>query len=152
LRTVDGTLWSFVGMFHAVGAGFCSWPLGGGDVIVVVLRTGKSMTFRTEAIMDGTAYKDYFLKPLDGWHRRYEVLRAVFIDEHPMQQVAQRFGVSYGTVRNWAGEFRHHWDVKQRPPFSRRRPVVARRSRPTTTSPRSPSQTSKRCRWRRGDG
>lgn len=101
--------------------------------------------------MDGTAYKDYFLQPPDGWHRRYEVLRAVFIDEHPMQEVAQRFSVSYGTVRNWACEFRRQWDVNQRPPFSRRRCVVAHRSRPTT-SPRSPSLTSKRCRWRRDDG
>lgn len=77
--------------------------------------------------MDGTATKDYFLKPADAWHRRYEVLRAVFVDERPMQEVAERFRVSYGTVRNWAGEFRRQRDAGQPPPFSLRRCAVVPR-------------------------
>jgi transposase len=102
--------------------------------------------------MDGTAYKDYFLQPRDVWHRRYEVLRAMFLDDHSMQEVAQRFGVTYGTVRNWVGEFRRQRDANERPPFSQRRSAGARGARPTTTSRRSPSLTCASCRWRRGAG
>jgi transposase len=73
--------------------------------------------------MDGMAYQHYFLQPLDGWHRRYETLRAVVIDGQSMRDVAQRFDVGYGTVRNWVSEFRRLLDAGQRPPFSRSRPL-----------------------------
>lgn len=56
--------------------------------------------------MDGTLDQDYFLEPLEVEQRRYEALRAVVVDQQPMPAAAQRFGVSYGTVRNWVGEFR----------------------------------------------
>ena len=102
--------------------------------------------------MDGMAYKDYFLQPLDVWHRRYEVLRAVFVDEHRMKEVAQRFGVSYGTVRNWAGEFRSQRGSDQRPPFLPRRCVAVRLARRMVPNHRSPSPTSERCRWSRVGG
>jgi transposase len=98
--------------------------------------------------MDVATGKHYFLQPLDVWHRRYEVLRAVFVDEQPMQEVAERFGVSYGTVRNWVSEFRRYQDAGLRPPFSPHRPVAAPRSRSTTTTAESKSPMSRRCRWR----
>jgi Homeodomain-like domain len=107
------------------------------------------MTFCSEANMDVATGKDYFLQPLDVWHRRYEVLRAVFVDEQPMQEVAQRFCVSYGTVRNWVGEFRHYQDAGLRPPFSPHLPGVVPRVRPTTANAKSRSPMSRRCHWRR---
>lgn len=100
--------------------------------------------------MDGTLDQDYFLEPQEAEQRRYEALRAVIVEEQPMPEAALRFGVSYGTVRNWVGEFRRLREAGQRPPFSRRRSAVGQRSRPArTTSQRSPLPMSKRCLLRR---
>ena len=79
--------------------------------------------------MASTAYDQFFLQPTDPWHRRYEVLRALFVDHQSLPEVAQRFGVSYRTAANWAWEFRRHCDTGQRPPFSYSRPGVARTER-----------------------
>jgi transposase len=67
--------------------------------------------------MDAAAYQQFFLQPADSWHRRYEALRALFVEEHSPKQVAQNFGVSYGTLSNWASEFRAQRDGGERPPF-----------------------------------
>ena len=63
-------------------------------------------------------HKSYFVQPVEASHRRYEALRAVVVDEQPMKEVADRFGISYGTVRNWAAEFRRQQDAGEPPPFS----------------------------------
>jgi transposase len=68
--------------------------------------------------MDAVAYQQFFLDPDDSWHRRYEALRALFVEEHSPKQVAQHFGVSYGTLSNWASQFRSQRDAGERPPFS----------------------------------
>lgn len=44
--------------------------------------------------MNGSIYSEYFLKPDQTTQRRYEALRAVFVEEETMQQVAQRFDLS----------------------------------------------------------
>ena len=68
--------------------------------------------------MNSTAYEQFFISPTDPWHRRYEALRALFVDQQSLQEVAQRVGISYHTVSNWANEFRRQCDGGQRPPFS----------------------------------
>ena len=68
--------------------------------------------------MNGLIYADYFLKPEEAIQRKYEALRAVFVEEEPMHEVAQQFDVSYGTIRNWASEFRRTQDARQMPLFS----------------------------------
>ncbi len=68
--------------------------------------------------MDAAAYQQFFLEPDDSWHRRYEALRALFVEEHSLKRVALDYGVSYGTLSNWASEFRAARDVGERPPFS----------------------------------
>ena len=68
--------------------------------------------------MDAVAYQQFFLDPDDSWHRRYEALRALFVDQRPPKHVAQDFGVSHGTLSNWASEFRAQRDSGARPPFS----------------------------------
>jgi|GEM_PF-4982688 len=93
--------------------------------------------------------KDYFLQPLDVWHRRYEVLRAVFVDEQPMQEVARRFGIHYGTVRNWVGQFRHDRNAGLHPPFSPHLPAAVQPLRPTTGNARSRLPMFRRCHSRR---
>ena len=67
--------------------------------------------------MNATAYEHFFLRPTDPLHRRYEALRALFVDQRPLKEIAQRFAVSYGTMCNWVSEFRNQWDADQRPPF-----------------------------------
>lgn len=67
--------------------------------------------------MDGSSYQQFFLQPEDPWHRRYEALRAVFVEGESMADVAERLGVAHGTVRNWASEFRSQQDQGQAPPF-----------------------------------
>jgi len=103
--------------------------------------------------MKGQVYQEFFLRPTDTWHRRYEALRSVFVERQPLPEVADRFAVSYGTVRNWISQFRRQYDRGQPPPFSRSRPAgvlwaearrrIARRSR---------SPMPERYRWSRGVG
>ena len=48
----------------------------------------KWMTFCKEVSMNAETCKRFFLCPNDTWHRRYEVLRAVFVEQHSMKEVA----------------------------------------------------------------
>jgi transposase-like protein len=68
--------------------------------------------------MDRQPYASFFLQPTGVWHRRYEALRSVFVEQRPLSQVADRFGITCGTVRNWVSEFRSQRDGGQPPPFS----------------------------------
>lgn len=102
--------------------------------------------------MEGVAYQDYFLQPLDVQQRRYELLRTVFVDGQSLWDAARRFDVSYGTARNWVSEFRQLVDAGQRPPFSQSRLVVDRQAPPMTPTRTSPLPTSKPCPWSRDEG
>jgi transposase-like protein len=102
--------------------------------------------------MEGTAYQHYFLQPTDVQQRRYEVLRTVFVEGQSLQDAAQRFGVHYGTVRNWASEFCRQLDAGQRPPFSQFRSMDDRPTQATTTNRSLPSPISMPCPWNRDEG
>lgn len=102
--------------------------------------------------MKALNYKDYFLCPIEVAHRRYEALRSVIVEERPMKEVAQRFELSYGTVRNWVSEFCRGQDAGQSPPFLFHRRAVV----PQSTKPIRPTMILKsklpmfaRCRWKR---
>ena len=103
--------------------------------------------------MNGLDYRDFFVHPVEATHRRYEALRSVFVEEQPMKEVAQRYDISYGTIRNWVSDFRRGQDDGQPPPFSPRRRVGV--PRPTnflsmTRSRKSKSPMFRRCRWKPG--
>jgi hypothetical protein len=68
--------------------------------------------------MDAALLRSFFLKPSNPLQRQYEVVRAVVIDEQPMQEVAQRFGYRYDTVRALVSQFRRQFTAGQLPPFS----------------------------------
>jgi hypothetical protein len=68
--------------------------------------------------MDRNACQQFFLHPDGIIQRRYEVLRAVFVDEETALDVAERFNLSHGTVRNWVSRFGAQWDRGEPPPFS----------------------------------
>lgn len=97
--------------------------------------------------MSGQVYERFFLQPNHPIHRRYETLRAVFVDKLPMKEVAGRFDVHYGTVRNWASEFRAQHEAKQTPFFSR----AATPSRMTHKMTPANTPKSKHFRWRPDD-
>ena len=49
----------------------------------------------------------FFTQPVPSWQRRYEALRAVFVDRLPTQLVAERFGFTAGYIRVLCHQFRH---------------------------------------------
>lgn len=68
--------------------------------------------------MKRTDQKDFFLSPDHPMQRRYEALRAIIVDEMPLKDVAVKFNLSYGTVRNWHSEFQQERRQENAPPFS----------------------------------
>ena len=62
--------------------------------------------------MDDTAYAEFFINPTQTYHRRYEALRAVFVDERSQKEVAEEFGFTYGSMRQLVLEFRQACDAK----------------------------------------
>ena len=58
-----------------------------------------------------TSISDRFLKPATPAHRRYEALRAHFVDGVSAAEAAKRFGYSYGSFRNLCSEFRRNPDT-----------------------------------------
>jgi hypothetical protein len=69
--------------------------------------------------MKERACHHFFLQPASTLHRRYEALRAVFVERRPLKEIARQFGYSYGTLRNLVHEFRRQWATQQVPPFLR---------------------------------
>ena len=68
--------------------------------------------------MNRNTCQHFFLQPCGIEQRRYEVLRAVFVDEDTAIDVAERFRLSHGTVRNWVSQFGAQVDRGEPPPFS----------------------------------
>lgn len=68
--------------------------------------------------MKDTLCRRFFLEPHQTFHRRYEALRAVFVDGQPQTEVAKRFGYTYNTLRRLVSDFRAQCQAGQIPPFS----------------------------------
>ena len=60
--------------------------------------------------MDDTAYRQFFTHPTQNDQRRYEALRAVFVEGRSQKQVAQQFGYTYGAFRQLVVQFRQAYD------------------------------------------
>ena len=58
--------------------------------------------------MDDTPYREFFARPTHPNHRRYEALRAVFLDGRSQKDVAEHFGYRYSTLRQLVYEFRRN--------------------------------------------
>lgn len=76
--------------------------------------------------MDDTRCYQFFLEPADPQQRKYEALRAVFIDQMPQSEVAARFGFSHDVVRRMVSDFRCQCRQGQAPLFSIRHDVAGR--------------------------
>jgi hypothetical protein len=89
--------------------------------------------------MDNTLCLSFFAQPTQTLHRRYEALRAVFLEQRPLTEVAQRFGYRYGTLRNLVAEFRAQSRTGQLPPFSPPRRMDDPDARGASASPLNPT-------------
>jgi hypothetical protein len=69
--------------------------------------------------VDDDRYQGFFLKPTDILHRRYEVLRAYFVDHRPAREIAAQFGLTYATTCSLIRDFRAQCREGGPPPFSR---------------------------------
>jgi DNA-directed RNA polymerase specialized sigma24 family protein len=58
--------------------------------------------------MDDTSFREFFSEPTNPYHRRYEALRAVFVERRSQKEVAEQFGYQYSTMRQLVYEFREH--------------------------------------------
>jgi hypothetical protein len=56
--------------------------------------------------MDGSHTSRFFLEPKQAFQRRYEALRAIFVEGQPLDQVAARFGYKSSALRSMASRFR----------------------------------------------
>ena len=75
--------------------------------------------------MDDTCCHDFFAHPSSTLHRRFDALRAVFLDHRPLAETAQQFGYRYGTLRNLVSQFRAQRRAGRPPLFSSPRPADA---------------------------
>ena len=68
--------------------------------------------------MDDQPCRDFFLRPRSTSHRRYEALRACFIDGRPPAEVAIRFGYKPASLKALVSRFRNDIRGQGIPPFS----------------------------------
>jgi hypothetical protein len=68
-------------------------------------------------IMDGSHTSQFFLEPKLTFQRRYEALRAIFVDAETIDQVAERFGYKVSTLKSMVSRFRADCRRGAVPPF-----------------------------------
>jgi hypothetical protein len=68
--------------------------------------------------MDDSICRRFFLEPDQTSHRRYEALRAIFVEGLPLNQVADRFGYRPLALRSLVSRFRSGCRAGGPPPFS----------------------------------
>ena len=56
--------------------------------------------------MENPQFKEFFSQPTNLYQRRYEALRAVFLEERSQKAVAEEFGFQYHAFRQLIYEFR----------------------------------------------
>jgi predicted DNA-binding protein (UPF0251 family) len=68
-------------------------------------------------VMDDQVCRRFFLEPQETLHRRYEALRAVFVDGLTLDQAADRFGYRPGALKSFVSRFRARCRAGDPPPF-----------------------------------
>jgi hypothetical protein len=56
--------------------------------------------------MDGSHTRRFFLQPQQTFQRQYEALRALFVEDEPLERVAERFDYKPSTLRSMASRLR----------------------------------------------
>jgi hypothetical protein len=75
--------------------------------------------------MDGSMCRRFFLEPGQSTHRRYEALRAIFVEGLPLDQVADCFGYRPAALRSLVSRFRSGCRAGNPSPFSFSTDLVA---------------------------
>ena len=70
--------------------------------------------------MDDQPCRSFFLQPRSTFQRRYEALRAFFIEGRPLAEVAAQFGYKPTALNVLISRFRHDVRGQDIPPFSSR--------------------------------
>jgi hypothetical protein len=68
--------------------------------------------------MDDQLCRRFFREPDLTFHRRYEALRAVFLDDRPLAEIAELYGYKLTSFKTMVSAFRTQCHRGQRPPFS----------------------------------
>jgi hypothetical protein len=68
--------------------------------------------------MDDSMCRRFFIEPEQSAHRRYEALRAIFVEGLALAQVADRFGYRPTALRSLVSRFRSGCRAGSPPPFS----------------------------------
>ena len=82
-----------------------------------------------------TSFSNFFQSPTHQAHRRYEALRAYYVDGVPGKQAAERFGYAYGSFKNLCHAFRKNptesffWPSPKKPLRPTAKPEDPRRAR-----------------------
>ena len=98
--------------------------------------------------MDDERCRQFFLQPQATFHRRYEALRAYFLDGQPLAEVAERFGYRLSSFKSLVCRFRASCANGGPPPFFLRTSVDAPRVdngvkiKTVPSDPRSPTPDS----------
>src|SRR6516165_8098412 len=69
-------------------------------------------------VMDVQLGRRYFAEPQLTFHRRYEALRAFFVEDRPAEEVAARFGYKPAAFRVIISRFNSQLRRGAAPPFS----------------------------------
>ncbi len=91
--------------------------------------------------MDGHPCRSFFLEPELTFHRRYEALRAFFVEGRPVAEIAAQFGYKPTALQVMIRRFHAQFRRARVPPFSS--PTVegdppAHRVVTTGTAPKNP--------------
>src|SRR3984893_18898872 len=95
---------------------------------------GETPSHLGAPVVDDSSCLRFFLEPDDTLHRRYEALRAYFVQQRPLQEIPTQFGYTYDTLRQVIHQFRTRCRSGSSPLFSpHRAPDV--RPKPPRPSP-----------------
>ena len=67
--------------------------------------------------MDGSLTRRFFLEPQQTFQRQYEALRALLVDDDPLERVAERFDYKPSTLKSMASRLRTDWRRGVATPF-----------------------------------
>ena len=67
--------------------------------------------------MDRSHTRRFFLEPTQTFQRQYEALRALFVDDEPLERVAERFDYKPSTLRSMTSRLRADWRRGVATPF-----------------------------------
>jgi hypothetical protein len=90
--------------------------------------------------MDDAPCRQFFLEPEQTFHRRYEALRAFFVERRSLEETAAQFGYRVAALKSMVSRFRAACRKGQSPPFFFRTGVGARRAGAAAKTSKDPNR------------